>query len=103
MGNRGSTLSARRYLRTVFLERPVRRAISRIEKPSRWRQRRMTLNNSMLITPLPPLRSRGEVRTWVNSQWKNSGFPGQLSVEINTGDEASIGQINTCVGDLFDV
>src|SRR3954466_9538125 len=62
MWNRGSTLSARRYLRTVFLERPVRRAISRIEKPSRWRQRRMTLNNSI---------------------WKNSRFPGQLSVEIN--------------------
>jgi hypothetical protein len=29
--NFGSTLSVRRYLRTVFLDSPVRRAISRIE------------------------------------------------------------------------
>ena len=41
-------------LPTVFLDRPVRREISRIEKWSRRRQRRMTLNNSMSITPMPP-------------------------------------------------
>ena len=52
--NLGSTMSERRYLRTVFLDRPVRREISLIEKWSRRRQRRMTLNNSMSITPMPP-------------------------------------------------
>ena len=82
--NFGSTLSERRYLRIVFRDSPVRRAISRIEKCSRNRQRRMTLNNSMSITPLSPAHSRGgKVRTWVNSRWKNPCCPGQLSVEIN--------------------
>jgi hypothetical protein len=33
--NFGSTLSERRYLRTVFRDSPVRRDISRIEKRSR--------------------------------------------------------------------
>ncbi|YBW38092.1 hypothetical protein ACMYR2_0585 [Nitrobacter sp. TKz-YC01] len=82
--NRGSTLSARRYLRTVFLDRPVRREISRIEKWSRWRQRRMTLNNSMLITPFSPALIAGKrfqhgsnldgktSASRVNSQWKST-------------------------------
>jgi len=47
--NRGFSLSARRYLRTLFFDRPVRRDISRIEK---WR--RMTLNNSILLAPFSP-------------------------------------------------
>src|SRR5271155_5916351 len=81
-----SSLSERRYLRTVFLDRPVRRDISRIEKWSRKCQRRMTLNNSMSITPSPPAKPRGKVRTWVSSRWKNPCCPGQLSVEINNLD-----------------
>src|SRR5271168_3332940 len=59
MLNFGSSLSERRYLRTVFLDRPARRDISRIEKWSRKCQRRMTLNNSMSITPLPPGQAKG--------------------------------------------
>jgi integrase/recombinase XerD len=46
--------------RTVFLDRPVRREISRIEKWSRWRQRQMTLNNSTLITPFSPALIAGK-------------------------------------------
>src|ERR1700689_3714487 len=84
MLNFGSTVSERRYLRTVFLDRFVRRDISRIEKWSRKCQRRMTLNNSMSITPSPPGRAKG-VRfehgsvlggktwaAWVSSQWKST-------------------------------
>ncbi len=48
-------------------------------------QRRMTLNNSMLITPsFPALAAQGELRTWVNSRWKNPLELGHFSVEINT-------------------
>jgi hypothetical protein len=38
----------------------------------------------MSITPLPPLLEPGDVRTWVTSQWKSPGRPGQFSAEINT-------------------
>ena len=69
--NAGSTTSPRKYLRIVFRDSPVLRAISRIESWSRSAQRRITLSNSMLITPVAPAEnSRGEVKTWVNSQWK---------------------------------
>jgi hypothetical protein len=37
----------------------------------------------MSITPLPPLLQPGDVRTWVTSQWKSPGRPGQFSAEIN--------------------
>src|ERR1700733_914715 len=59
MLNFGSTLSERRYLRIVFLDSPVRRDISRIEKRSRLCQRLMTLNNSMSITLKPPAKAKG--------------------------------------------
>lgn len=49
--NFGSTVPARRYLRIVFRDKPVRRSISRIGIPSRKCQRRITLNNAMSITP----------------------------------------------------
>src|SRR6202453_5069955 len=84
MVNFGSSLSERRYLRTVFLDSPVRRDISLIEKWSRKCQRRMTLNNSMSITPSPPGHAKG-VRfehgsvlggktraARVSSQWKST-------------------------------
>src|SRR5208283_3072357 len=82
--NIGSTLSERRYLRTVFRDSPVRRAISRIEKCCRYRQRRMTLNNSMSITPRSPAMAEGERfehgsvldgktrAARVSSQWKST-------------------------------
>ncbi len=86
----GSTLSERRYLRTVFRDSPVRRAISRIEKCCRYRQRRMTLNNSTLnnsmsSTPRSPAMAQGERfehgsvlggktrAARVSSQWKSTG------------------------------
>jgi hypothetical protein len=47
----GSTTSARKYLRIVLRDKTVLRAISRIERWSRSAQRRITLSNSMLITP----------------------------------------------------
>jgi hypothetical protein len=44
----------------------------------------MTLNNAMSITPkTPAAASRGEVQTWVKSQWKFLALPGQFSAEIN--------------------
>jgi hypothetical protein len=49
--NFGSTTPARRYLRIVFRDNPVRRDIARIDSLSRKAQRRMTLNNAMSITP----------------------------------------------------
>jgi hypothetical protein len=67
--NTASTTSARKYLRIVFRDRLVLREISRIESWSRSAQRRITLSNSMLITPMTPAEnSRGEVKAWVNSQ-----------------------------------
>jgi hypothetical protein len=43
------------------------------------------LNNAMSITPCTPAGlSRGEVQTWVNSQWKILARPGQFSAEINS-------------------
>src|SRR5208282_5388352 len=84
VANRGSTLSERRYLRTVLRDSPVRRAISRIENCCRYRQRRMTLNNSMSITPRSPAMAEGERfehgsvlgghtrATRVSSQWKST-------------------------------
>ncbi len=82
--NSGWTVPSRRYLRIVFRESPVRRAISRIESSSRNAHRRITLSNAMSITPLPPLLQLGDDRTWVTSQWKSLGSPGQLSAEINS-------------------
>jgi hypothetical protein len=84
MSNLGSTLSERRYLRTVLRDSPVRRAISRIEKCCRYRQRRMTLSSSMTITPRSPVLVEGERfehgsilggktwPAWVSSQWKST-------------------------------
>src|SRR5690606_15852996 len=86
---RGSTSPDRRYLRIVFRDSPVRRAISRIECPSRRCQRRITLSNAMSITPKSPaINQQGWVQTWVTSQWKNPSIPGQLSAEINTQTRA---------------
>jgi len=63
----------------------VRRAISRIECPSRKCQRRITLSNAMPITPMSPaINQQGLAQTWVTSQWKNPSIPGQFSAEINT-------------------
>ena len=47
----GSTTLLCKYLRTVFLDRPLRRAISRIDAPSRKCQRRIALNIATFITP----------------------------------------------------
>src|SRR3546814_9027551 len=44
-------MSARRYLRIVLRDKPVRRSISRIGTCCRKCQRRITLNNAMSITP----------------------------------------------------
>ena len=75
----------RKYLRIVFRDKPVRRAISRMESWSRKAQRRITLNNAMSITPLPPAEnSQGGFKTWVNSQRKFLALTGQFSVEFNT-------------------
>ncbi|WP_196258217.1 hypothetical protein [Pelagibacterium limicola] len=52
--NFGSTASDRRYLRMAFRDRPVHREITRIEKPSRKCQRRITLKNAMSNTPQTP-------------------------------------------------
>src|SRR6185503_5531771 len=83
--NFGSTVPARRYLRIVLRDSPVRRAISRIGIPSRNAQRRMTLSNAMSITPRPPDPiSQGRVQTRVTSQQKLGASPGQFSVEINS-------------------
>jgi hypothetical protein len=82
--NLGSTAPDRRYLRIVFRDNPVRRDISRIETRSLNAQRRITLNNAMSITPWTPAEaSRGEVQTWVKSQWKFLAQPGQFLVKIN--------------------
>ncbi|WP_244622017.1 alpha/beta hydrolase [Neomesorhizobium albiziae] len=62
----------------------MRRAISRIERSSRKRQRRITLSNAMSITPVSPaISQQGWVQTWVTSQWKNYLIQGQLLAEIN--------------------
>src|SRR3954466_11892725 len=69
----------------VFRDRPVRRAIARIDSCSRKCQRRITLNNAMSNTPAAPAqRAEASVRTWVNSQWQLHPKPGQLSVAINS-------------------
>jgi len=81
---RGFTSPDRRYLRIVFRDSPVRRAISRIECPSRKCQRRITLSNAMSITPMSPaINQQGWIQTWVTSQWKNPSIPGQFLAEIN--------------------
>jgi hypothetical protein len=68
----------------VFRDSPVLRAISRIESWSRSAQRRITLSNSMSITPVTPAEnSRGKVKTWVKSQWKFCPKVGQFSVQLN--------------------
>ena len=83
--NFASTVSARRYLRIVLRDKPVRRSISRIGICCRKCQRRITLSNAMSITPGSPDKSaRGTIKTWVNSQWKFVPLPGQLSTEINS-------------------
>ncbi len=78
--NAGSTTSPRTYLRMVFRDSPVLRAISRIESWSRSAQRRITLSNSMPIAPVTPAetaRARSKhgsnlggnfARTWVSSR-----------------------------------
>ena len=66
---RSSNVSAGKYLRFVFRDNPVRRTISRIGIPCRKRQRRITLNKSILITPHPPKPvGQGVVQTWDKSQ-----------------------------------
>src|SRR5689334_2160417 len=69
----------------VFRDRPVRRAIARIESCSRKCQRRITLNNAMSNTPAAPAqKAEASVRTWVSSQWQLHPKPGQFSVAFNT-------------------
>ena len=69
----------------VFRDRPVRRAIARIDSCSRKCQRRITLNNAMSNTPAAPAqKAEASVRTWVNSQWQLHPKPGQLSAAINS-------------------
>src|SRR6266849_9768015 len=46
-----------RYFFTVLRDRPVRRVISRMVRPSRRCQRRITLNIATLITPLSPAQA----------------------------------------------
>ena len=54
---------------TVFRDRPVRRAISRIDRFSRNAMRRMMFKSPRWITPLPPVAlSAGEGVTWLSSQ-----------------------------------
>ena len=75
--NFGSTAPARRYLRIVLRDSPVRRAISRIGIPSRKCQRRITLNNAMSITPLIPRpNSQGEVQNMGHFSVEISALPG---------------------------
>jgi hypothetical protein len=53
---------------------------------------------------LPPLLEPGDVRTWVTSQWKSPGRPGQFSAEINTRDgfdNALIGLADAMRGEPF--
>jgi hypothetical protein len=57
--NFGSTVPARRYLRIVLRDKPVRRSISRIGILSRKCQRRITLNNAMSF--------RGKIARWTDS------------------------------------
>ena len=85
--NTGSKASIRKYLRIVFRDNPVRRSISQIGIACRNRQRRITLNKSMLITPHPPT-------------FNQSGFGsnmGQISVKIyaTTGSLLSGNQHDT--------
>src|SRR4029453_10281693 len=71
-------------------DKPVRRAISRIESWSRNAQRRITLNNAMFITPSTPAETaRGGVKTWVNSQRKFPASPGQFQNLISHGKNLS--------------
>jgi hypothetical protein len=74
--NRGSTLSARRYLRSVFVDRLVRREISWIEKWSRWRQRRMPLDNSTPINPFSPAQIAGKGLNMGSMSMEKSELPG---------------------------
>src|SRR6202453_4330019 len=109
MVNFGSSLSERRYLRTVFLDSPVRRDISLIEKWSRKCQRRMTLNNSMSITPSPPGHAKrvkfehgsvlgGKTRAArVSSQWKSTA---QYSLHQRSSRKAAIQSPRTLLGGL---
>jgi len=57
--NFGSTVLARRFLRMVLRDNPVRRSISRIGIPSPKCQRRITLSNAMSITPVLPDQQPG--------------------------------------------
>ena len=44
----------------------------------------MMLKNAMSNTPRSPAQeARGNVQTWVNSQWKNPPKTGQFSVAFN--------------------
>ena len=61
VANFGSIVFAARCFDTVLRERPVRRAISRIDSFSRKCMRRMMFKSPMWITPLPPpLTAMGE-------------------------------------------
>ena len=69
VANVGSIIPEFKYFATVFRERPVRRAISRIDSLSRNAMRRIMFKSPMWITPLPPVALRsGEGVTWLSSQ-----------------------------------
>jgi hypothetical protein len=64
----GSVTPARRnHCRTVFRDKPVRLATSRIDRPSRSRIRRIFANIPTLITPAAPCSflKQGTAYTWV--------------------------------------
>ena len=82
--NFGSIVFAARCFDTVLRERPVRRAISRIDSFSRKCMRRMMFKSPMWITPLPPpltvmgegshgsLLSGNYALTRLSSGWKST-------------------------------
>src|SRR6187402_3016806 len=82
---RGSTAPARRYLLMVLRDRPVRRAISRMDNCSRSTHRLMTLSVATSITPTAPCHSKQQVRVlaWVSSRWKSPRSVDHFWVEIN--------------------
>jgi hypothetical protein len=104
--NTGSTASDRRYLRMVFRDRPVRRAIAWIDRCSRKCQCRITLNNAMSNTPAvlpkgPRLASEHESTLSGNftpnrgrSQWQSTPKLARDLVNVSSANiERAIGYV----------
>jgi len=104
--NFGSIVFAARCFDTVLRERPVRRAISRIDSFSRKCMRRMMFKSPMWITPLPPpLTAMGEgshgsllsgnyALTRLSSGWKST-----LPL-LRAAPEARIVNLSSALGSL---